>query len=242
MGFASFDELQAAVQRIVVRTGDAIFAADFPRQVQFAEQRINFGGAPPLASAPLRIRAMIKTVRIPFVGGVGTVPADYLQATRLNWESDVAFPLQYRSPKEFWDVRLIGGGLPASFTVEGSTITLAPAATGEATLSYYAKFEAVQTEDTLTDRDGSAIILRDATTLTQRTTAQSNWLMENAPAVVMNAVLIESWKFLRNNERAQEAFAEYVSAAGGLNLTETNARTSMSALAPRIRGATIPCR
>lgn len=239
MGFASYDELQTAVQRIVVRTGDAIFAADFPRQVQFAEQRINFGGAPPLASEPLRIRAMVKTIRISIVDGVGVVPADYLEATRLNWNSDVAFPLQYRTPKEFWDHKLFGSGLPAAFTVEGNTITLAPTVTGFATLSYYAKFAAVQTEDIIRTRTGAALLTRAGATLTQRTSAQSNWLMENAPAVVMNAVLIESWKFLRNNERAQEAFAEYVSAAGGLNLTETKARTSMSTLAPRIRGAMI---
>lgn len=242
MGFASYDELQTAVQRIVVRTGDAIFAADFPRQVQFAEQRINFGGAPPLASEPLRIRAMVKTIRISIVDGVGVVPADYLEATRLNWNSDVAFPLQYRTPKEFWDHKLFGSGLPAAFTVEGNTITLAPTVTGFATLSYYAKFEAVQTEDVVRDDFGSAVTTDAGEVVMQDTTHGSNWLMENAPAVVMNAVLIESWKFLRNNERAQEAFAEYVSAAGGLNLTETKARTSMSTLAPRIRGATIPCR
>jgi hypothetical protein len=242
MGFASYDELQAAVQRIVLRTGDAVFAADFPRQVQFAEQRINFGCQAPLASPALRIRGMTKTVKLPVVDGVATVPADFLEAKRLTWDSDIAFPLHYRTPEEFWNYRLYGSGLPVSFTVEGFTLTLAPAVTGEATLTYFAKFEAVQTEDTLTDETGSAILTEASETITLPTTQASNWLMENAPAVVMNAVLIESWKFLRNNERAQEAFAEYVSAAGGLNLTETKARTSMSTLAPRIRGATIPCR
>lgn len=244
MGFASYDELKTAVERITLRSGDATFAADIPRQVRFAEQRINFGGDPalPLYSPALRIRGMTKTVQIVVTDGIGTVPADYLEGKRLTWDSDVAFPLQYRTPEDFWNHRLYGAGLPIADTVEGFTLTLAPSVSGTATLTYFAKFEAVETEDTITDRFGSGVMTRADAAITQRTTAQSNWLMENAPAVVLNAVLIESWKFLRNNERAQEAYAEYVAAAGGLNISETKARTSMSTLAPRIRGATIPCR
>jgi len=239
MGFASYAELKAAVQRLVLRTGDAIFEADFSRQVMFAEQRINYGADVPLQSPPLRIRGMEKTVSLNVAAGVTTLPADYLATKRLTWNGDVAFPLRYRTPQEFWDNRLIGCGLPAVFTVEGDTLTMSPEATGTVTLTYYAKFAAVETEDTITDRTGSAVLTSANETITQRTTAQSNWLMENAPAVVMNAVLIESWKFLRNNERAQEAYAEFVSAIGGLNLTDIKSRTPTT-LAPRIRGARIP--
>jgi hypothetical protein len=238
MGFASIDELEDAVQRICLRTGDTIFEADFPRQVQFAEQRINYGASAPLASEPLRIRGMEKTVKLNVVAGVATVPDDYLASKRLSFDSDIALPLRYRTPQEFWDNKLTGCGLPAVFTVEGDTLTMAPSASGSITMVYFSKFEAIATEDTITDRFASGIQTRAGAAITQRTTAQSNWLMENAPAVVMNAVLIESWKFLRNNERAQEAYAEFVSSIGGLNLTEAKARTPTT-LAPRIRGATI---
>lgn len=239
MGFASIDELKDAVQRLCLRTGDAIFEADFSRQVQFAEQRINFGATAPLASEPLRIRGMEKTVKINVTDGVATVPADYLSTKRLSWDSDIAFPLHYRTPQEFWDTKLVGCGLPAIFTVEGFTLTMAPTVTGSATLTYFAKFEAIATEDIVTDETGSAVTDIAGAVITLPTTQASNWLMENAPAVIMNAVLIESWKFLRNNERAQEAYAEFVSAIGGLNLTEAKARTP-TYLAPRIRGARIP--
>jgi hypothetical protein len=239
MGFASYDELKTAVQRLVLRTGDAIFEADFPRQVMFAEQRINFGATPPLASEALRIRGMETTVKINVTDGVATLPADYLSTKRLSWDSDLSFPLRYRTPQEFWDTKLVGCGLPATFTVEGFVLTLAPTVTGTVTLTYFKKFEAVQTEDVVTDDTGSAVTTDSGEVVTQDTTQASNWLMANAPAVIMNAVLIESWKFLRNNERAQEAYAEFVSAIGGLNLTETKARTP-TYLAPRIRGARIP--
>lgn len=241
MGFASFDDLKTAVLRETLRTGDTAFTDDFPRQVQFAEQRINYGyGRPgmPLYSEALRIRDMEKTVILEVVAGVATLPADYLAAKRMNWDGDLAYPLHYRTPEEFWNYRLIGGGMPSTFTVEGRTVTVAPSATGSITLTYFAKFEAVQTEDTITDRTGSALLTRDSEAITQRVTAQSNWLMENAPSVIMHAVLIESWKFLRNTERAPEAFAEYSAAIAGLNLSEAKGRTPTN-LAPRIRGATI---
>jgi hypothetical protein len=124
------------------------------------------------------------------------------------------------------------------FTVEGDTLTMAPSASGSITMVYFAKFEAIATEDIITDDTGSAVTDSAGSVITLVTTQGSNWLMENAPAVVMNAVLIESWKFLRNNERAQEAYAEFVSSIGGLNLNEAKARTP-TYLAPRIRGATI---
>jgi hypothetical protein len=238
MGFASIDELEAAVQRITLRTGDAIFEADFPRQIQFAEQRINYGATAPLASEPLRIRGMEKTVKLNVVAGVATVPDDYLASKRLSFDSDIALPLRYRTPQEFWDNKLTGCGLPAVFTVEGDTLTMAPSASGSITMVYFSKFEAIATEDIITDDTGSAVTDSAGSVITLVTTQGSNWLMENAPAVVMNAVLIESWKFLRNNERAQEAYAEFVSSIGGLNLTEAKARTP-TYLAPRIRGATI---
>lgn len=242
MGFASFDELKTAVLRETLRTGDTAFTDDFPRQVQFAEQRINYGyGRPgmPLYSEALRIRGMETTVILEVVAGVATLPADYLAAKRMNWNSDIAFPLRYRTPEEFWNYYLTGGGLPSTFTVEGDTLTVAPSATGAVTLTYFRKFAAVQTEDTITDITGSAVTDIAGSVITLVTTEGSNWLMENAPSVIMHAVLIESWKFLRNTERAPEAFAEYSAAIAGLNLSEAKGRTPTN-LAPRIRGARIP--
>lgn len=240
MGPAYYDDIKNAVLGLTLRSGDPAFLADFPRQVAAAAQRINFGGDPtlPLYSPPLRVRGMMRTVQLTVENGVATVPDDYLEGKRLTWDSDVAFPLQYRSPEEFWNYRLYGSGLPIAFTVEGCTLTLAPAVSGTATLTYYSRF--TLEGDEITDRFGASITTRDGAEIEERHGGTPNWLMENAPALVVNAVLIESWKFLRNNERTQEAFTEYVAAAGGLNITETKARTSMSTLRPRIRGATIP--
>lgn len=238
MGFASYDELKTAVLRTTRRTGDTTFEADFPRMVQFAEQRINYGGGAPMRSEPLRIRGTERTVRLNVVGGETDLPADYITAKRITWDSDIAFPLKPRTPDEFWQSYLRGTGLPMTYTVEGSKLYLAPPADGVVILTYNAKFAAVQTEDTITDRTGSAVLDRANASITQRTTAQSNWLMENAPAVVMSAVLIEAYKFLRNPAQMQEAYAEFVSAITGLNTTEVNARL-MKSPAPRIKGATI---
>jgi hypothetical protein len=240
MGFASFDELKTAILRETIRTGDASFDADFPRQVQFAEQRINYGGGAPLYSPPLRIRGMEKTVKLNLTAGKATLPGNYLAPKRLTFDSDLRVPLTYRTPQEFWDGYLTNGcGIPYTYTVEGDTLTVSPSAAGSLTFTYFAKFEAVQTEDAVTDRTGSGVLTRAGELVTQRTTAQSNWLMENAPSVIFYAVLIESVKFLRQTARIQEMFAEYVSAIGGLNLTEAKARTPTT-LAPRIRGARIP--
>jgi hypothetical protein len=237
VSFKSYAELQAAVLRTTRRTGDATFLADFPRQVRFAEQRINFGAFGTMPSEALRVRGMHKTVGLNALAGLANLPADYLAPVRLTWGADITPPLRYVTPNEFWELRYTGG-LPLVFTVEGNQIRLAPASTGVLFLTYFAKFEAIETEDFITERNGSGVVDRLGASVTQRTTAQSNWLMENAPGVVMNAVLIESYRFLRNAGEMQSAYGEFMSTIAGINVAERTAQT-MRTPAPRIRGATI---
>lgn len=223
--------------RVTRRTGDGTFSADFPRQVAFAEQRINYGQMGVMPSDPLRVRGMEKTVRLNVDAGSAVLPVDYLAPKRLTWDADIALPLRYVTPNEFWDLRW-GGLQPQVFTVEGGTLYHGPAQSGTLVLTYFAKFKALETEDRVVDRTGSAVLNRSDVIITQRLQAQSNWLMMNAPSVVMSAVLIESYKFLRNAVEEQKAYGDFMSSIAGLNSSEGIARV-MRTPAPRIRGATI---
>lgn len=240
MGFASVTELQEAVNRACVRSGDATFAAEWDRFLTFAMQRVHYGSRGLHPSQALRIRAMEITTTLTFTSGVAALPQDYLDARRMTWTADFnVAPIRYRTPEEFWAYRnRDASGYPGTFTVEAGSIYVSPAASGTATLTYYARFPALGVGEAVTDRTEATVTLRDGTAVTERGVTL-NWLISDAPAVIYNAILIEAWSFLRNPEKRDEAFAAYIASLEGLALSDVSSRLSISTLAPRIRGAMI---
>lgn len=125
MAFGTYAELQAAICKWAWREDDESFAASVPDFIALAEARIN---------RELRVGAMETTAPIVMTGGVGTLPADYLQ---------------------FRTVSLNGGGWPRyinssavagygdQFAIDGSTIRLGYGATGDVSLVYYARIPAL---------------------------------------------------------------------------------------------------
>lgn len=214
MSYANEAALKSHVLAIVLRSGDSAFDAQWSNMLAAAEQRLAYGFGPPLKSDPLRIEAMETTDTVTFTAGEASLPSSYLQARRLKWVSDTPCVPSYRTPEDFAGIGYSGSTLPIIFTVEDGKIKVSPAASGTATFVYYAKLASA--------------------------TAGQNWLMLNAPSVICSAVLIEAWKFLRNDTKVQEALADYISSVNGLNQHAIAARTSIGALAPRIPGARIP--
>lgn len=209
--FPNFAALKAAIQDDAIDT-TASFLAALPRFVAQAEQRIYSGGRPPLPSEPIRIRALEQSGTIALVDGEANLPTGWLEFKRLAWLSDLRSVPSFIPPDEFHLRRgTATAGAPTLYTIEGGKILVSPKVSGDLSVTYY---------KTLTP------LVADADT---------NWLLENAPEVYLQACLMYAYRWKRDRERATEAFGDYVSAAGALNDADVDGMHSGNTLAPMLR-------
>jgi hypothetical protein len=82
------------------------------------------------------------TATITITAGVGTVPTDFLGMRSIYWNGDLKRPLTYISPDKF-DALRNDSGTPSYYTISGTTIRLAPSATGSAITTYHARFSPI---------------------------------------------------------------------------------------------------
>ena len=188
---------------------NASFSAVVPDFVAMAETRIFYGGDEPMQTPPLRILDMEKKRTIQIVAGVGKLPVGFLEFKRVNWDGGESPKLSFVTARELSnEVRT--GDTPQCFTVEGDKINVSPAVDGSVTAVFYARYDALAVpEDT-------------------------NWVMQNAPAVYLQAALIPAWEWIGNGERQTMAMASYRSAVSALNRQHSKSRTSGETL--KIRG------
>ena len=142
MNFASYTDFRNAFMTLL--TGDSVTssALDFGQcelLVGMGEERVYLGDA----MAPgMRAAAMTKTVTVTVTGGVGPLPADFLEAQSAYF--DPRYPLDYKAPMQLasdnWQ-----GGRAAVFTQEGSNLRVAPSQDGALTLRYYARLPSITT-------------------------------------------------------------------------------------------------
>jgi hypothetical protein len=215
-GFATFDDLRQRILVECIKSANSAFDQEIPGFVALAEARMWYGFGrygDQLYSEPVRCRAMETTEdELEFTDGEAELPADYIDKRNLYWPSNpIAEPL-YESPALFWPQRsnAAGSTRPLGYTVEGTKLLIRPALSGNATLLYFKKLDALV--------DGS----------------DSNWILVNAPGAYFYGTLIEAWRHLRNDTKLMEAIAAYNGIVSALNATEAHARLSGGRLVRRV--------
>ncbi len=213
MTISDFGGLKAAVQSWAARS-DTPFVNRIPEFVCLAEQRIFFGAGEPLESAPVRTRDMETAADVAVTSGIGALPARFLQARRLYWEAAPRRALSYLPPRRF-AIRseAAEAGSPCLFTIEGNSLLVAPKGTGTAKLWYFRRFDPLTVD------------------------SDSNALLTGTPALYLYGSLVEAFGYIRNAERAGDALQRYVSASGGVGLSEQRGRVGGALLAPRLERA-----
>ena len=128
MALSTYSDLQATVASFLHRSDLTSEIQDFIR----------------LAEADLQVRAKLSqwdtSATVSLTSGVGALPSDFAAAISCNYGSQTG-NLQFLPKDVFAGYSLANpSGEPICYTIEGSSLKVAPAATGDATLRYTARF------------------------------------------------------------------------------------------------------
>lgn len=176
--------------------------ARFPAMVALAEQRMFYGeGDVP----PLRVLPMEASEDLSFVDGEAELPADFLDKRALYWEGAYTASLSYEPPGVFYPMgyQRRGGSMPMAYTIEGNTVKISPALTGDAKLLYYQR--------PLTLSDGG-----DSTT---------NDILKKWPGVYLHGTQIELYRITRNNDELAKSLQMYAASVRAANIQQMTARS-----------------
>ena len=155
-----------------------------------AEQRI-YQGDPRTDVDQLRVAQMLTTVS-PFT--TATVPSDSVQLDRLTLiRSGRRRQLELRPLGEITTLQTDAGD-PKFYGIQGTSIVYGPAlsSTDVVELLYWAKFAAPSAD------------------------TDENWLMANAPAVYLHAILAEVWDYLMNADKREQSLMKWAAAQKAL--------------------------
>lgn len=198
-----YDTLVAEVKAFMART-DATFSARFPMFVALAEDRIYNGHGQPgdqLYTPPVRVKQMETEATITITDGTGSLPDDVLAPRKVVRSSD-QIGITYRAPRDF-AVYLAGtqAGTPAYYTVEGTSLKIAPSWSGDITFSYFARLPAISADNKTGD------------------------LLTYYPMAYFNGVMFEAFSFLQDIDLAMAWLARYKATVDGINRTAAGIRT-----------------
>lgn len=217
MSISTYAELKTAIANWLERDD---LTARIPEFIALAQAKMYRGVMGPDGRTwvipPLRIRDMVTTADIAITDGVGSLPSGWLEFVRL-WVSDTDQPnLRYYPPMQWWDLygahNADSGSPVEAYTIEGSTIRIAPANTETVKSVHYAKFTAMSA-------DGDA-----------------DWIVTNAPHVYLHGALAEYWAgFVQNPENAANEGMAFAAGVRGLMGQEMQAQFAGSALVMRPR-------
>ena len=202
MALATYTDLQASIANWAHRSDLTALMPDF---VTLAEARI---------SRDLRLRQQITSTTLAATAGVQTVaiPADWLEFENLTVVASPDRQLVY-VPVEHMDSRYdsMDVGIPVVYTIEGSSILLAPKPDAAYPLSvfYYARFPSIITNST-------------------------NWLLTNHPSIYLFSCLIEVFSYLQNSDEIAGFTARYSSEFDRLQNQDDRATHSGSALRVKV--------
>lgn len=207
MALATLAELRTQV--LGLRTDmTAQFAAEI---LPLAEQRIFYGDGP---LPPLRVLPMETNASLSFTDGVASLPAAFLDKRALYWEGTggQAASVSYEPPSVFYPAAYNrrGGSWPVAYTVEGTSVKLAPALTGSARLLYYAR-------PTAMTQDG-----------------HTNSILTSWPGVYLFSCQIDLYRLLRNDGELAKVRQFYADAVEAANRQAVVARTFGGTLKKRV--------
>jgi hypothetical protein len=188
---------------IATRLGRTNLTAVIPDFIALGESRLYHGFRDLDVSVPgLRLRAQLAIE----TASLAALPADFLAVDRLTVPGAYApRALTYVTPEEF--VSLPATTCPLRYTLMNGLIVVEGGAPAAFTLSYYKKFTALVAD------------------------ADTNWLLSNAPNIVLYSALIEAYAHLKDDMRIPTAGRMYAAAANALIQTDMDERHSGSTLA-----------
>lgn len=132
MSFASYVSLQANIASWLARDDLTTYIPDFITLFECA------------AARKLKVRPQETTATLTVTSGVATLPTDYLGYRQVTWTGSPVTDLTYIAPPIF--VSSYGDGtqgIPAEFTIEGSSLKVGPLDNTSLTLDYFQKTPAL---------------------------------------------------------------------------------------------------
>ena len=132
MSFSSYPQLQENIASWMGRDDLATYIPDFIRIFECAAMR------------RLRVRLQETTTMLTPSSGVATLPTDYLGHRRVTWTGSPIHGLDYVPPPLYAAYLESGSGIPTVFTVEGSSLKVAPSNDTDLTFTYYQRSTAVE--------------------------------------------------------------------------------------------------
>jgi hypothetical protein len=175
MALSNFSDLQATVASFLHRSDLTSEIQDFIR----------------LAESDLQVRAKLSqwdtSATVSLTSGSGALPSDFASALSCNYGSQTG-NLQFIPKDIFAGYSLANtSGEPLYYTIEGASLKVAPAATGDATLRYTARFTPLSSIATT----NSLLTLFPDAYLNGALMQASSWL-HDAEAVTKYAAFFES--------------------------------------------------
>lgn len=202
MAIENYSDLKAAIANWTARAANTAFALRIPEFIALAETRIFYGQDMPFETQPVRVRDMETVADVTVTAGTGALPSLFLEFKRLYWSHNPTYRLEYVAPRQFYDLENNASGLPWKYTIEGASVLTKPPSDGVLKSTYWQRYAALTAD------------------------ADTNWILQNAPVIYLQASLIEAWGYIRNADAQQAALASYKAAADAMTNQAKRARSS----------------
>jgi hypothetical protein len=131
MAITDYDELKSAIADWLSRDDLTAFIPDFIRLFECD------------AARRLKVRSQATTTTLTPSSGVATLPSDYLGFQRVTWTGSPIQELSYVAPAIYAGYLNSGSGTPTVFTIEGTSLKVAPSDDTGLTFSYFQRTAAV---------------------------------------------------------------------------------------------------
>ena len=124
MAFNTYDDLKSAIASWLARDDLTAYIPDFITLFEAA------------ACRRLKVRLQETTTTLTPSSGVATIPSDFLGYRRVTWTGQPTHDLKYVTPPVYSGYIDSGAGIPTVFTIEGSSLRVAPSNDTALTFTY----------------------------------------------------------------------------------------------------------
>jgi hypothetical protein len=131
MALTTYAELQASIASWLARDDLTLFIPDYITLFECD------------AARRLKVRPQATTTTLTPSSGIATLPTDYLGYQRVTWTGSPIHGLEYVAPALYATYLNSGSGIPTVFTIEGTSLKVAPSNDSDLTFSYFQRTSAV---------------------------------------------------------------------------------------------------
>lgn len=131
MALTTYADLQSQVANWLARDDLTAYIPDFITLFECS------------AARRLRVRLQETTTTLTPSSGVATLPTDYLGQRRVTWTGSPIHDLGYVAPTIYSGYLESGAGIPSVYTIEGTSLKVAPSDDTALTFVYYQKTAAI---------------------------------------------------------------------------------------------------